>query len=114
MATRITSVSPDLIWTLRDIQRLWFFPNGSKYLRYSPHFHMIFFGGFRQNFPLIYSFVVVHEGKLSVKNYEQETVEKIDVRDGVWFYRGSLRRAEDVYAMTLPGAEAYRRSGRAA
>jgi hypothetical protein len=112
MAARITSVSPGLIWTPEGIQRLWFFPDGSEYLRYSPHFHMIFEGGFRQNLPLIYSFVVVHEGKLSVKDYWGTTNHKIEVRNQVWCFRGGIP-VPKIYAMCVPGSAAYRRSGRA-
>lgn len=106
MAAIIVSVSPDLIWEPQNVERLWFFPDGSQYLKYSPHFHMIFSGGFRQNLPLIYSFVVVIEGKLSIKNYCGDTTQKINVRDQIWYYRGSLHRARREYAMAIPSVEA--------
>lgn len=112
MAAKITIVSSDLVWRPEPVERLWFFPDGSQYLRYSPHFHAIWSGGFRQNFPLTHMFVVIHEGKLSVKNYTGYTYERIHVRDQVWFVRGTIRKAQGVYAQLLPGRKAYARSGR--
>lgn len=105
MAARVTTVSPDLIWTPEGINRLWFFPEGSQYLKYSPHFHMIFNGGFRQNMPLCYMFIIVLEGKLSVKNYWGQTTERIEVMDEVWYVRGTDRWARRAYAKMLPGTK---------
>ena len=112
MAARITTVTPDLIWSPEDVQHLWFFPNGSAYLRYSPHFHMICRGGFRQNLTLTHMFVVVYEGKFSVKSFDGLTYQRIEVRDQIWFLRGSQIQAHAIYSMLLPGKEAYARSGR--
>lgn len=116
MSAQIVTVSPDLIWAPEGVQRLWFFPDGSEHLRYSPHFHMIFESGFRQNLPLQHwaspTFVVVMDGKLSVKNFYGRTLKRILVKDQVWFDRGSGRRAQGVYAMMVPGKKAYARSGR--
>lgn len=103
MAAKIVTVSPDVIWEPVGVQRLWFFPDGSEYLRYAPHFHLIYDGGFRQNMPLVYMFFVIMEGKLSIKSYWGNTNERIDVRDQVWFYRGTNRLAKRAYAMMLPG-----------
>lgn len=111
MAAKIITVTPDLIWPVEP-RRLWFFPDGSEFLRYSPHFHMIMPGGFRQNLPLTRMFIVVMEGKLSVKNSLGETYTKIEVRDQIWFVRGSEVRAEQTYAQIVPGKKAYVRSGR--
>jgi hypothetical protein len=112
MAARVVTVSPDLIWEPPGIQRLWFFPDGSQYLMYSPHFHIIYESGFRQNMPLCYMFIVVMEGKLSVKDFHGKTTQKIEIRDQVWYYRGSPHRARGEYAKMLPGRDAYTRSGR--
>lgn len=117
MAAKIVTVSPKpdyLIWYPENINRLWFFPNGSEYLRYSPHFHAIYHGGFRQNLPLVYMFVVVLEGKLSVKDYWGETTHRIEVSDHTWYFRDTncQHRAEWTYAQMLPGKAAYARSGR--
>lgn len=102
MAAQIVTVSPpNLIWAPTEIERLWYFPNGSEYLRYSPHFHIITRGGFRQNLPLVHMFVVIMEGKLSVKEYHGKTSVRIDVRDQVWYVRGSDRPAKSVYATML-------------
>lgn len=109
MAARIVTVTPDSIWEPEDVERLWFFYNGSQYLRYSPHFHVIYRSGFRQNFPLTHMFVVVMEGKLSVKDYYGGTVERIVVRDQVWYFRERQSLAQRVYAMTVPGHAAYNR-----
>jgi hypothetical protein len=99
MAARITTVTQELIWSPEDLERLWFFPDGSEYLRYSPHFHAIWPGGFRQNFPMTHMFVIVHEGKVSVKDYYGNTSCRIEVHDQVWCYRGTRRRpAKHVYA----------------
>jgi len=98
MAAKILSISRGLILSMPDIERLWFFPDGSEYLKYSPHFHVIHPGGFRQNLPLSYSFVVVLEGKLSVKAFDGFTTHKIEVRDQVWFMRGQENRAPKLYA----------------
>jgi hypothetical protein len=115
MAAEITTVSRDLIWSPQDVQRLWFFPDGSRYLRYSSHFHMIFKSGFRQNLPLMHwtnpLFVVVYNGKLSVKNFWGTTIHKIEVIDQVWYYAGGLR-APKTYALVVPGSEEYRRRRR--
>jgi hypothetical protein len=101
MAAKVVTVSHGLIWEPEELQRLWFFPDGSEYLRYAPHFHLIYQGGFRQNLPLIYSFVIVMEGKLSIKNYYGTTEQKIVVRDEVWFYPGVWNRATGEYAKML-------------
>jgi hypothetical protein len=110
MAAKIKVISPDLspswIWDPGPVERLWFFPSGSEYLRYAPHFHVIHQGGLRQNLPLSHMFVVVYEGKLSVKNYSGETYIRIDVRNQIWFIRGSMVRAQEAYALTL-GREPY-------
>lgn len=103
MAARVTTVSPDLIWSPEGIERLWFFPEGSEYLKYSPHFHMIFKGGFRQNMPLCYMFIIVLEGKLSLKDYWGKTTSRIEVRDQVWYHRGTKSRAPWAYRKMLPG-----------
>jgi hypothetical protein len=114
MAAKVVTVTPGLVWEIPEVERLWFFPEGSEYLRYSPHFHVITRGGFRQNFPLTHMFVVVIDGKLSVKNFYGGTMQRITVSDHVWYVRGTdcQRRAKRVYAMTIPGREAYVRSGR--
>jgi hypothetical protein len=112
MAATITTVSPELIWTPERISRLWFFPEASEWLRYAPHFHVIYPSGFRTNLPLTHSFIVVLEGKLSIKNYYGQTTQKIVVRDQVWYYPGVWNRAQGEYAKMLPGKEAYARSGR--
>jgi hypothetical protein len=98
MSARITTITQDLIWEPPDVERLWFFPDGSEHLRYSPHFHIITKSGFRQNFPLTHMFVVVFDGKLSVKDYYGKTNVRINVRDQVWYFRDSDRRAKHVYA----------------
>ena len=85
-----------MIWEPPDIQRLWFFPNGSEHLKYSSHFHIIYESGFRQNMPLCYMFFVVLEGKFSVKDYYGRTTEKIHVKDQVWHTRTG-RRATEMY-----------------
>jgi hypothetical protein len=101
MSAKIVTVSQDLIWSPEDVQQLWFFPDGSQYLQYSPHFHAIFTNGFRQSFPLMYSFVVVLEGKLSVKEYWGKTQYRINVKDQVWFDRGSGRKVPQIYRKIL-------------
>jgi hypothetical protein len=60
MSAQITTITQDLVWAPGDVERLWFFPDGSEHLRYSPHFHIITKSGFRQNFPLTHMFVVVY------------------------------------------------------
>lgn len=112
MAAQIVTVTPQMIWTPERLERLWFFPNGSEYLRYAPHFHAVYPSGFRTNLPLNYMFVVVLEGKLSVKNFYGETTCRIEIRDQVWYTRGTNHKNPRFYAMTLPGKEAYARSGR--
>lgn len=98
------------VYQPENVERLWFFPDGSEYLRYSPHFHMIYSGGFRTNFPLVYGFVVVLEGKLSIKDYAGFTQRKIDVRDQVWFVRGLDVLAQGDYATTIHGGKTFERS----
>lgn len=112
MAARVLTVNPDLIWEPPHIQRLWFFPDGSEYLQYSPHFHIVYEGGFRQNMPLCYMFIVVLEGKLSIKSYSGKTIERIDVRGQMWYCRGTERPAKQTYAMMLPAKAAYTRRRR--
>lgn len=98
MAAKIIIVSPpEFMWATDEVERLWFFPDGSEYLRYAPHFHLIYSNGFRQNLPLVYGFVVVLEGKLSVKDFYGNTFKKIDVRDQVWFVRGTQGTARQIY-----------------
>lgn len=98
MSAKIVTVSPGHLLIPEEPQRLWFFPDGSALLRYAPHFHMIMGSGLRQNLPLSHMFVVVLEGKVSIKNFYGRTIERIDVRDQVWFYRGRSKAAQDVYA----------------
>lgn len=74
MAAKIVTVSPNLIWEPEELQRLWFFPDGSEYLQYAPHFHAIYPNGFRTNLPLNHMFVIVMEGKFSIKDYYGQTV----------------------------------------
>lgn len=105
-ATFITVSYSGLIINPQEVQRLWFFPDGSEYLRYSPHFHMIETDGFRQNLPLVYTFVIVLNGYLSVKDYWGETVGRIDVREQVWYERGTYRRVPRVYDQMLPALRA--------
>lgn len=116
MAAKIAIVTPEVpfIWYPENVERLWFFPDGSEYLRYSPHFHVIYRGGFRQNLPLTHMFVVVFDGKLSVKDYWGRTITRITVSDHVWYVRGTdcQSPASKSYAMTIPGQRAYQRSGR--
>lgn len=117
MAAKIAVVTPEVpfVWEPEGIQRLWFFPEGSEYLRYSPHFHAIYDSGFRSNLPLTHMFVAVIDGKLSIKNYEGYTTARITVSDHVWYVRGTnrRRRAQWAYAMTIPDRWVYLRSGRA-
>jgi hypothetical protein len=103
VAAEILTITPDLVWSPPDVQRLWFFPHGSQYLRYSPHFHMIARGGFRQNFPLNHMFILVLGGKLSVKDHHGFTVQRIDVRDQVWYVRGTQTKTPKLYASTIVG-----------
>lgn len=107
MAARVAVVEGGRVYQTTSVERLWFFPNCSEYLRYSPHFHVIARGGFRQNLPLSHMFVVVFEGKLSIKNYWGETQRKIHVQDQVWFYRGTSQRAQGDYAKLLRLAPVY-------
>lgn len=93
-----------------EVERLWFFPYASEYLRYSPHFHMIHASGFRQNLPLLYMFVIVLEGKLSVKDHWGNTLQKLEVRDQVWFERGTQRRVPKIYDMMLPALSKVERN----
>lgn len=115
MAAKIAVVTPEVpfIWKPEGIERLWFFPDASEYLRYSPHFHVIHTGGFRQNLPLTHMFVAVIDGELSIKDYEGYTIERITVSDHTWYIRGTdcQRRAQWAYAMAIPGRRAYKRSG---
>jgi hypothetical protein len=114
MAAKIASVDFDgFIWET-DVQRLWFFPDGSEYLQYAPHFHAIHFGGFRQNLPLTHMFVVVFEGKLSVKSYAGHTFKKIEVSDHMWYTAGTNceRRCRWAYAQMLSWDGGYVRSRR--
>jgi hypothetical protein len=112
MAAKIVTVSrhgeTPLIWDPGPLERLWFFPDGSEYLRYSAHFHAVHRGGFRQNLPLCHMFVVVLEGKLSVKNYWGTTFSKIEVRDQIWFTRGTERPCPRVYRTMFPTYQAIR------
>lgn len=106
MAAQIVIVERGRVLGMTAVERLWFFPDGSEYLRYSPHFHVIHIGGLRTNFPLCYGFVVVLDGKLSVKDYLGKTITKIEVRDQVWYHRVSVSRgsptpAKGVYAELL-------------
>lgn len=101
MAARIITVSSDLIWDPGEVERLWFLPHGSEFLKYSPHFHLVFPGGFRQNIPLTTAFVIVMEGKVSIKDYWQNTFERIDVKDQVWYSRSTKRRAPQTYRKVL-------------
>lgn len=101
MSAKIVSISRGLILDMPEIERLWFFPDGSEYLRYSPHFHVIHPGGFRQNLPLCAMFVIVLEGKLSVKAFDGFTTHKIEVRDQVWYMRGQDNRVPNIYAKTV-------------
>jgi hypothetical protein len=106
MSARVQTVSySGLIIGPEQVERLWFFPYGSEYLRYSPHFHMIEASGFRYNVPLMYTFVIVLEGKLSLKNHWGTTMQKLEVRDQVWFERGSQRRVPRIYDMMLPALQ---------
>lgn len=101
MAAKIVIVSREMVTFAEEAERLWFFPDGSEYLKYSPHFHLIKRGGFRQNLPLSYMFIVVLEGKLSVKAFDGFTTHKIEVRDQVWYMRGQENRVPNIYAKTL-------------
>lgn len=101
MAAKIISVDQDLIWKPEDIERLWFFPNGSEHLKYSAHFHLWYKSGFRQNLPLCHTFIVVLEGKLSVKNYYGGTEHRIDVWNQIWRFRGTDMLALYVYAQMV-------------
>lgn len=98
MAAKIVTVSPGLVWTPPEPARLWFFPDGSQYLKYAPHFHMIQPGGFRQNLPLSHMFVVILEGKLSIKDYYGRTFQRIVIRDQVWYKPGETYPAKLYYA----------------
>lgn len=103
MAATITTVDrgSGVIWEPEGIERCWFFPHGSDYLKYSPHFHLVFTGGFRQNIPLNGVFVVVMDGKISIKDYWGKTFERIDVEDQIWYSRGNKRVAPQIYRKVL-------------
>lgn len=101
MAARIITVSQGKVWWPEDVERCWFFPHGSEFLRYAPHFHVIHGGGFRQNLPLNHMFVVVMDGKVSIKDYWGKTFERIDVLDQVWHSRSTKRKAPQTYRKTL-------------
>lgn len=101
MAAQITIVEGGRILGMNSVERLWFFPDGSEYLRYSPHFHTIYRGGFRTNFPLTHGFVVVLEGKLSVKDFFGETIKRVEVRDQIWYSSGTSQPLPGVYAELL-------------
>lgn len=101
MSAKIITVDAHGVQFPMEPERLWFFPDASDHLRYSPHYHVIMPGGFRQNLPLVYGFVVVLEGKLSVKDYWGQTINRIDVRDQVWFLRGQSQRTPNLYAQSV-------------
>lgn len=102
MAAEVMTVSSGLVLGPDPVERLWFFPDGSEYLRYAPHFHTIQRGGFRTNFPLSHGFFIVLEGKLSVKNFYGGTVAKIEVRDQVWYLRGMHSKSRWYYSLMIP------------
>lgn len=108
MAARIAIVERGRVHQTTSVERLWFFPDGSEFLRYSPHFHMVYPGGFRTNFPLSHGFVIVFEGKLSVKNYFGETIKRIQVQDQVWYSSGTSYPLPEFYAYMLPEHRARR------
>lgn len=101
MAAQIVMVEQGRVLGMNAVERLWFFPDGSEYLRYSPHWHMIYQGGFRTNFPLTHGFVVVLDGKLSVKDFLGGTIQKINVCNQVWHFRTGGALAKGVYASLL-------------
>lgn len=107
MSAQIVIVDRRRIWSPGSVQRLWFFPEGSQYLRYAPHFHFILEDGFRQNLPLSLllssMFVIVLEGKLSIKDFLGNTTHKVEVRDQVWYMRGGENRCPNLYVKTVPG-----------
>jgi hypothetical protein len=109
MAAKIVVISKKFVWEPIDVERLWFLPNGSEFLRYSPHWHLWFKGGFRQNVPMTYygnaMFVVVMEGRFSIKNYYGGTVHKIEVEDHTWYDRSIARApARSWYSKMVRGA----------
>jgi hypothetical protein len=97
----VTMGLPNLPVMSEEVQRLWFFPNGSEHLR-RPHFHAIYESGFRQNLPLSVMFTLVYNGKLSVKDYWGKTNQRIEVINQIWYVRGAQRRAQGAYALILP------------
>jgi hypothetical protein len=112
MAANIVIVEGGRVYEQTQVERLWFFPDCSEYLRYSPHFHMVYSGGFRTNFPLTHGFVIVMTGKLSIKDFNGYTTRKIVVRDQVWYNRleiarGTPRPAPHEYAKMLRVAPVY-------
>lgn len=90
-----------MLWEPMEVERLWFFPHRSEYLRYSPHWHMIFKGGFRQNLPLSDQFVVVKNGKFSIKDYHGHTLFKMLVVNHVWYIRQQYERRPYLYQRLL-------------
>lgn len=116
MAATVMTVSSGLVLGPGRVQRLLFFPSGSEYLKYSPHFHTIQRGGFRTNFPLSHGFFIILDGKLSVKDYWGVTTHRIEVKDQVWYFRDTNCQwlARWIYAQMLPGWVAYERSRRGA
>jgi hypothetical protein len=101
VSAKIVVVGPYGVLSELEPERLWFFPDASDYLRYSPHYHLIMPGGFRQNLPLVYNFVAVMEGKLSVKDYWGQTINRISVRDQVWYLRGTQKKTPEHYAHSV-------------
>lgn len=112
MAAQIVIVEQGRVLQPETVERLWFFSEGSEHLRYSPHFHMIRNTGFRSNFPLVYGFVVVMDGKLSVKDYFGKTIQKINVRDQVWYSRDRGCPLPGVYASLLRVETFYERNAK--
>lgn len=102
MAANILTATSSFVWVPMTLSRLWFFPDGSEYLHYSSHFHLIYPSGFRQNLPLCDMFVIVLSGKLSIKDYYGETTHKVSVCDQVWYMRGTLNRCPKLYAKAIP------------
>jgi hypothetical protein len=107
MAAEFDVISPGNIWTPEPVQRLWFFPEGSIHLRYSAHWHLWWEGGIRQNIPLLWwgnpTFVVVKQGKFSLKDYFGSTLLKVDVRDQIWHDRTNLNRISRTYQIAIFG-----------
>lgn len=111
MAAKISSVSSNLIWSI-DVHYLAYFPNASEYLRYGAHWHVVHYGGMRQNLPMDYGFVVVHEGKFDIKTYKGKVVNRIHVAsDQIWRLRETQEPVPRLYALCVGGREAYKRSG---